>query len=232
MAQRPQLPTFTTPPVTFVWPRLGEADTKFKAEGEFSVKLREAQAKIQPLIDKLQPLHDAAVSAGREAYDAMPVAARKKLEAKGGGFSINPLFNVVYDEETEEPTGDIEMNFKRVASGTYKTGKKTGQKWTAKVDVFDAKMKPMDGKKVWGGTVGKIRFEVSEYFIPGTGACGLSLRLLAAQIIELQSGGQRDASSYGFGQEEGYSDPGTQEESDTPNNDEGTDGAPDKEVDF
>ena len=64
---------------------------------------------------------------------------------------------------------------------------------------------------IWSGTTAKVSFSVGlnkegvpGYFIPGTGAAGLKLKLLAVQIIDLKSGGERSADSYGFGAEEGY----------------------------
>jgi len=57
---------------------------------------------------------------------------------------------------------------------------------------------------IWGGTVGKVAFEVMPYFNNAQCEGGLSLRLDAVQIIELVSGGGKSASAYGFGEEEGY----------------------------
>jgi hypothetical protein len=212
-APRKKAPTFTTPAGTFKFPRLGTPDTKFKAEGEYSVKFIIAREAAAGLLAKLEPLHAAAIDTGKAEYAGLPVATRKKLDAKGG-FTANPLFNVVYDDNEEE-TGEVEFVFKMAASGEYKSGPKVGQKWTRKPAVFDARMKPMAGDKVWGGTTGKVSFEVGlnkqgepGYFIPGTGAAGLTLRLQAVQVIELVSGGQKTASAYGFGEEEGYADEG------------------------
>lgn len=241
--KRPEAPKFNTPKVTFKFPRLGVADTKFKAEGEYSVKVVGPKAAFAALIAKLEPLHKEAVKRGKAAYAALPVATRKKLDAKGG-FTINPLFNLVYDDDEKE-TGEIEMNIKMVASGTYKSGPKQGKTWTRKPSVYDSKMKPMDGSKVWGGSKGYVSFEVGidkdgqpGYFIPGTGAAGLSLKLQAVQVIELVQGGSRSASDYGFAEEEGHEDDGKSveknetagEDVDTPAEKAG-DSAPD-EVDF
>lgn len=203
-------PTFTTCRGVFKYPRLGEPDTKFKAEGEYSVKFITTRADMGALLDKLEVMHADAVKRGKAAYAALPVATRKKLDQKGG-FTANPLFNVVYDE-AEEETGEIEFNFKLAASGTYKSGPKAGETWTRKPAIFDAGTKPMKGDKIWGGSEGKVSFEVGidkdgspGYFIPGTGAAGLSLRLQAVQVLDLVSGGQRNAGSFGFGAEDGYS---------------------------
>jgi hypothetical protein len=204
MAKRTNAPQFTSFKGVFKYPRLNEPDTKFKAEGEYSVKLigNSSDATVQALIAKLRPMHEAAVARG------------KAMIKKGKSLTINPLFAEVYDETTEEPTGEVEFTFKMAASGTYKNGPKAGQTWTRKPGIFDAKGNTLvKAPSIWGGTVGKVSFEVGVdresgepgYFVPGTGACGLSLRLLAVQIIDLVSGGQRTAAGYGFGEEDGYS---------------------------
>jgi hypothetical protein len=90
------------------------------------------------------------------------------------------------------------------ASGVYKKGPKEGQKWTAKPHIFDAKgTRLVNPPSIWGGTTGRLSFEMRPYFIPGTGAAGLSLRLIGAQIIDLVSGGARSAKDLGFGEVEG-----------------------------
>jgi Single-stranded DNA-binding protein, Bacteriophage T7 len=202
--KRVTAPNFTSFKGTFKYPRLNEPDTKFKAEGEYSVKLigRLDDPAVHAFVQKLMPLHEAAVKRA------------EGLIKKGKKLTVNPLFNTVFDETTEEDTGEIEFTFKMAASGEYKNGPKAGQKWSRKPGLFDAKGNAMvKAPSIWGGTVGKVSFEVGVdresgepgYFVPGTGACGLSLRLLAVQIIDLVSGGQRTAAAYGFGEEEGYS---------------------------
>lgn len=189
----------------FVFPRLGEPDTKFNPAGAYTVRVRVDEETADKLLAQLNPLHAEAASDGKEKYAALPVASRRKLEAKGAGFVLNGLRTPVYDDEENE-TGEWDFNFKMVASGVYAKGPKTGQKWTRKPAVFDAKGKPMDGSKVWGGSEGVVVFEARPYFVSGTGAAGLSLQLEAVQVIDLVTGGQRTAKGYGFEEEEGYED--------------------------
>jgi hypothetical protein len=202
--KRSARPKFTTPRGVFKFPKLTEPDTKFKAEGEYSTKLvfPKDDAGFDALIEKLKPLHAAAIEKGEAEFAKLPIASRKKL----GKLTVNPFVTEVFDKATEEPTGELELKFTRKASGVYKTGPKTGQTWRAKPDIFDAKGHEMKKPPaIWGGTVGKISFEVGDYFIPGTGAAGLTLSLMGAQIIDLvTSGGARSASAHGFGAEDGY----------------------------
>src|SRR5690606_17374564 len=137
----------------------------------------------------------------KKAFDALPVGTRKKLKR----ITENPLYLTIYDKETEQETGEIAFKFAMRASGTYKQGPKEGQKWHRSPLIYDAKghriAKP---PAIWGGTVGKVAFEVSPYFIPGTGAAGLSLKLIGVQILDLVSAGERSAESLGFTAEDGY----------------------------
>ncbi|UYO47828.1 hypothetical protein KQX64_17875 [Rhodopseudomonas palustris] len=207
--------TGISPKLRFKYPKLNEPDygTKEfpKPDGEFSTKAvgRLDDPEVQAFIAKWQPLHDEAIKRAEAEFAKLPVATRKKL----GKVTVNPLYTELYDEETEEPTGEVEFKFAMQASGTYKSGPKQGKKWHRKPDIFDAKGNKMNpAPSIWGGTIGRVAFEVGTdkegqpgYFIPGTGAAGLTLRLAAARIIELVSEGSKDASAYGFDDEEdGY----------------------------
>lgn len=197
--------------VTLVWPKLLEPDygsKKFpKPDGEYQtqVVLNEDSVEAKSLIAQIEPFMEQARKEAEEKLAAMKVKARKELEAKGG-LKANPLFSVKYDEETEEPTGEIEFKFARAAAGTYKNGPKKGKRWEAKVGIFDAKGKACAPSAIWGGTVAKISFEPSPYFIEGTGAYGVKLRLVGVQVLKLVAyGGQaQNAKDCGFGEEDGY----------------------------
>ena len=49
-----------------------------------------------------------------------------------------------------------------------------------------------------------MSFTANPYYMPSTRTCGLSLRLLAVQVISLNEFGDTSASSYGFEEEDGY----------------------------
>lgn len=210
--KRPSHPKGITPKGTFVWPRLNAPDTKFKPEGEYSVKLRLTGEQAEPLIERINK----AAQAGFEQIKAE--LEQKMAEAKTGADKgklktalskltlQEPSVKAAYDDEGNE-TGDFEFAFKMPASGVYKTGPKKGQKWTARPDVFDAKGKKLEViPDIWGGTVGYVAFELRPYYTPASNVAGVSLRLTAVKLIEVVSGGQgRDANAYGFGgEEEGF----------------------------
>lgn len=196
---RPKKLIYTTMKGVFVFPKLNEPDFKFKADGEYSNKLRVSLTDAQPLIEKLDPLYVEAIRDGEAAHKALKLENDKKKK-KTPAFQANPLFEEVMDGENE--TDDVAFKFGMAAGGT---DKKTGKKWDRKPTIFNAKGVPLKNPPpIWGGTIGKVSFSVAPYFIPATGAAGLKLRLEAAQIIELRSSGGRDAAGYGFGAEEGY----------------------------
>ena len=239
MAQtkRPKNPQLMAPRGPMVYPKLNAADTKFGADGTFATKVRYelVDPAVVAFIAKLQPMHDAAVARGQELFQAMPVGSRKALAAKGiKGPVANPLYTELFDEETEQATGQIEFNFKTPASGKAKNGKNAGKVYVRRPTVVDAKGKVLIrgtdfswlheikpgpatlantvfkkmGPAIWGGSEGKFSLEIGTfedgtpgYFVPSTGACGLSLRLRGVQLLTLVQGGSDDM---GFGEEDGY----------------------------
>jgi hypothetical protein len=201
--------SITTPRCRLAFPKLVQPDfgTKDypKPDGEFVTKavMRADDPKVQAFLKKLQPHHDAAVRAGKAEFAKLKPETRRKLK----DVTVNQLFTELLDKTTEEPTGEIEFKFARKASGE----RKDGTRWKAKVPIFDRFGQRIENPpEIWGGTVAAISFRLATskdfpvpgYFIPGTGAVGLKLELEAVQIIELRSGGEKDAAGYGFEAEE------------------------------
>jgi len=212
--KKPKNFTGVTPKGIARYPALVEPDygneTFPKPDGEYKTQLILTEAEAEPLIAALQPIHDQAVELGKAEFAKLKVDQRKKLKE----LTVNDLFTLEYDKETEEPTGNLIFKFSSKASGV---SKKTDKKWERKVALFDAKGKPLKGiDAIWGGSVIKVSYEASPYFIPGTGSAGVKLHLNAVQVIELRSGSSRDAGGYGFGEEEGYEHEDSTEEEDTP----------------
>lgn len=236
--KKKKLPEFTSTRGIFVFPKLTEPDygnDKFpKPDGEFSTKLRMSQDDAEAMLDMknkqgdtIRKLYEAALAEAEVAFKALDVGTRKKFEQKGvTGPVANAIYNVIYDKETEEPTGEVEFKVAMKHSGEFKKGPKAGKVWCRYPVLFDARGVKIKGTiardkngnvtkdragdpvykypNIWGGSEGKLSFAVSNYFIPGTAAAGIKLMLGAAQIIELVSNGSRSADSYGFGEEDGY----------------------------
>jgi hypothetical protein len=209
--KRPSFTKVMTEPGVFVFPKLNSPDTKFKKDGEYGVKLRLSAEKSEALIEfyeaelkKYWPLAKAEL---QERLDNAKTG-KQKAEAKKALEEMKEAdkpYKPAYDDEGNE-TGEYEFNFKTPAQFESKKKDKDGNPVIVKLrpDIFDAKgvllKNPPD---IWGGTTGCVAGELRPFNMPI--GIGLSLRLKAVQIIELrQGGGDRSASSYGFGKQEGY----------------------------
>jgi hypothetical protein len=130
---------------------------------------------------------------------------------------------VPYKESVDDegdPTGDYEFNFKSAASFT---DSKTGKVIPRTLKIFDAKKKEITGNvAIFGGSIIKVAYMVSPYYIAAQDAVGVKLLMNAVQVIELNSGAAGGtADSYGFDEEDGYTgEESTEEES---SNSTGTD---------
>lgn len=183
----------TTPKGVLAFPFLNKPDTKFKADGEYRTKLRlggEAAAELQKTIDA--------------AYDAAVKQIKAEMTAKGGAEAAKAKkikladkpYKPAVDKDGNE-TGETEFTFKQKAKITAKNG----DVFEKKIDLFDAaKQRLSKDVLVYGGTVAKVAFEAWPFFTAQVGA-GVTLRLCAVQVIELKTGGARDADDYGFGEE-------------------------------
>lgn len=217
---KPKLERFITAKGTAVYPRLNNADTKYKPEGEYSAKVRLGEEDAAPLVAKIDSLIEAAYKAEQEKL----VAAGKKGAAKTLKYADKP-YKSVLDSEGEE-TGEVEFNIKMKAQYTNKDGKVT--KLAPKL--FDAKGNALpDSVQIWGGSIIKVAGEFNP-FATAIGV-GMSLRLSAVQVINLVSSGGGNADSYGFGKEDGYEAEGS-EFADESSNDEDTAGEPKGDEDF
>lgn len=176
----------------FSWPKLDKPDDKYN---KYSCNLIVDADGLEAMSEILKAPFDAAVEAGREADAERKTAARKK-----NPFSVNDWFTPVYDEDTEEETGNFIIKFSATGSGT----KKDGTPWKrGPIPCFDGLGNPFKApEKIWSGSEGKVSFTYRPYFIAGTGVAGLSLQLSAVQVLELNSGGGGTADSHGFGVED------------------------------
>lgn len=237
--QNPDAVTMNVPEGTLKWPKLNEPDygsAKFPDEdGSFNTRATYdgSDPKVVAFVAKLDKMMERAKELAEEKFAALPVKARKQIEAKSGGITADLPYTPVYDEDTEEETGEIEMRFKRKYSGTYKNGPKAGKKWFSSIGLFDSAKPPKPLKKgiqIWGGTTAIINATFEPYFVTGTGAYGLQRRLNAVQVLQLVSaGGERSASSYGFeGFDDGF-DSSDVEVSEDEDADDQTDGSTDDE---
>lgn len=234
--KNPDRVRISTPRVTLKYPKLDKVDYGSEKypdpDGSYNTRIiaDRADPKVSAMLAKIDKSMERAKELAEEKFAKMDIKARKKIEAKTGGIVADEPYSIVYDEDTEEDTGKIEMKVKMKASGT----RKDKTKWTAKPDLFDGKGKPMKkGIQIWGGSVAILNLDLEPYFVDGSGSYGVSRRLNAAQIIELVSGGQRAASSYGFEAEEDGFDANDVDVEDDSDDDSGSDdSSDDDDTDF
>jgi hypothetical protein len=183
----------TTPKGVAKYPWLNKPSTAFnKNEYKTGLLLDPNEEEVQKFLSSLDELAEQSAQAQRDKF----VKEGKPALAKG--VKIKSPYKNEIDKETGEETGLIELSF-----STQAVDKKGNSK---KVGLFDSKAKAINPEEVQvgGGSLIKVNFTPSMYYMPTNKEAGVKLYLNAVQVIELRSfGGGGDASSYGFGEEEG-----------------------------
>ena len=182
-------PRFVTPLGVAVYPHLLKADYEYKPDGEYKTKLR-----LDPNAS-LRSAKGEDLGTMADFLEAQGAASVEKAKAENNG-KIKPA-DLPYEEDEE--TGELLVNFKLKAKVTPTNG----EEFTQKPAIFDSKGTPFTGERIWGGSKIKIAFECVPFYTKLIGA-GITLRLKAVQIVELVETGGADASTYGFGEEEGF----------------------------
>jgi hypothetical protein len=181
---------FTTPPLKAVQVFLNEPSTKFKAEGEYSVKLVGSAEDFAELITKADRLIEEKVAAVLKEDPKL----KKVLK------TIKPT-KPEYDDEGDE-TGQLTVNFKRVAKSEWPKG-------SGKVKINTVKLLDSEGNRVtdsvWSGSTLMVRYFMSAYFMPKDKEVGVSLKITHAIVVNLVSSGEGsdDLGSLGFQKVEG-----------------------------
>lgn len=192
-------PRYVTPLGVAQYPWLVEPDTKFNPDGDYKVNMLFGDSKNADLQYMLNDLN----STLDEFYQSLI------KDPKYSKYASKIHKADLYEEDAD---GNIVMKFKQRAviksiKGTYEV----------KIPLFDSKGKPLSDIKLGGGSKIKLCFSVSPYFVPSTKMCGLSLRPVAVQVIELKEwteGGTMQA--YGFDSEDGYEGTDTESLQDDP----------------
>ena len=177
--------SITTPTGIAIWPKLNEPDTRWKAEGEYSVNLRLSAEDSAKLIKMIEEYADNAYS------QFCTQQGKNKLKRHGMPWTE------VTDESGEE-TGEIDFKFKLKA----KVETRQGEVFTQKVGLFDSNGDPMSDP-VGGGSKIRVAGEINPWFTASLGF-GVSLWIRAAQVIDLiEPKGGGSAKSFGFSSVEG-----------------------------
>lgn len=179
----------TTPKGRASYPWLNRPDTKFDADGVYKCNLVVPKKDAKKLIALIDAEAKKALVAAGEANPKL------KKTIKAGELP----YYAETDDEGEE-TGNIVFKTKQRARITTKKGEVI-EKTIPLFDASGAKVKA----NVGGGSVLKLNIELAHYYMAAQKSAGVTLRLQAAQIIDLvEFGSGGSAESYGFGSEDGY----------------------------
>ena len=170
-----------------MWAKVFEPDTKFDADGVYTINLLIPESESHEIGEYLETL--------RDEFAANEIKRNPKLKDK---LSTKAVFEEAYDKEGNA-TGDMELKFKQKAKIRLRDGS-TSQ---IKVLVVDAKRNVMTGETLIGnGSTVKVAYEPAPYLIPSSKQVGVSLRLKGVQVIELAEYGGGGASM--FDEEDGF----------------------------
>jgi hypothetical protein len=213
-----------TPKGVAIYPWLTTPDTKFNKNGDYRVTLKLEAADAEAFKETIDnAIADVEEKTKAELNGKLKEATTGKEKAKLKKALESMRVLVPYKESVDDegdPTGDYEFNFKSAASFT---DSKTGKVIPRTLKIFDAKKKEITGNvAIFGGSIIKVAYMVSPYYIAAQDAVGVKLLMNAVQVIELNSGAAGGtADSYGFDEEDGYTgEESTEEES---SNSTGTD---------
>ena len=184
MAKDNKLKTIVTPKGTALYPCLRTTETYMGTDtGKFSVQLKLSEEDTKELMDTLEKEWE---------------AASNSPDFKDKKFKKGTVPNLSYREDKD---GDI--IFKAKTNATIKS--KTGEVFNKTVPIFDAKGKPIKGD-IGHGSVVKLNISLAPYAVSTTNY-GIAMYLNGVQVITMRHKGDygADASSLGFGEEEGYS---------------------------
>lgn len=183
-----KLETFQSPYGVAIFPWLSKADTKHDASGVYHTDLALPPELADDFTAKLERIRD-------EFAASLPQAQQQALTAR-------PVFNLEYtrpefpedatDEEktalkqahVPELTGNVLFRFKLKANVTPKTGDAFTQ---APVLVMAETGEACD-KPVYGGSIIRVRGQVVPYTNASAANYGVTLRLKAVQVAELNAG--------------------------------------------
>ena len=184
MSKDNKLKTIVTPKGTAMYPCLRTTETYMGTDtGKYSVQIKLSEEDTKELMDTLEKEWE---------------AASTSPDFKDKKFKRGTVPNLSYREDKD---GDI--IFKAKTNATFKS--KTGEVFTKTIPIFDAKGHPIKGD-IGHGSIIKLAVSLAPYAVSATNY-GIAMYLNGVQVITMKHRGEygADASSLGFGAEEGYS---------------------------
>ena len=181
LKSRKKKESIMTPVGTAQYPWVNSPSTKFVPEGEYTCNLIITKEEGDAILQKLQPILDKAVEAKMEETGKAVKTYDLPLTLEGDKYTLKSKLKPV--------------------NGT----RKDGVPFTRSIGLFDSQGNPWNREVIIGGG-SKVRLSVfpKSWFSPLLGV-GISLELLAVQVIDLDDGTLSDqaADSFGFTAVEG-----------------------------
>lgn len=177
---------------TLVWPHLLVPD-EYKGVESYKCNLKVPLEEGQPIIDKIQAM----------------IEKEKKKDA----LNLDDD-NIEYEDIYVPYTIDEEGGFVEFKTKLNRFGKTGKRQFENSVDVFDASNPPKHVPKdtdIMTGSRGSLFVNAYRWGQGKDGKLGISLRLRAAQVIEICTEVTNSAESYGFGAVDGGYDVDTEE---------------------
>tara|TARA_Y100001938_G_C8100050_1_gene441020 strand:- start:6957 stop:7547 length:591 start_codon:yes stop_codon:yes gene_type:complete len=169
-----------------LWAKVFEPDTKFDANGVYSISVLVPETEAQEMCECLD----------RIVEERLATEVKEKPKLKGS-LTTRQGYEKATDQDGNE-TGEIEFKVKLKA----KIQGKDGSTYTQKPIVVDAKRTPMNKESLIGnGSTVKVAFEPFAYAMMSTKQVGVSLRLKGVQVLELVEFGGANSM---FEEEEGF----------------------------
>jgi hypothetical protein len=181
--------TFITPAGEAVFPWLTKADTQHDSDGIYHVDVSVPFEQAADFIAKLEKIRD-------EFIATLPVAKQKSLAARA--VYIDELTRPTYPEgATDEEKASIRANWEGEPTGNVifrckmkaKFRNAEGETFEQEPIVVMADTGERVTDPVYSGSVVRIKGQVVPYTNAASGIAGVTLRMKAAQVIELVSGG-------------------------------------------
>jgi hypothetical protein len=162
----------------FVYPHLNKPDVRFNEAGEYKVTLKVPSAKAKEMMNSIDKAIESSIADAEKE-------SGKKVKTAPRPYTIE---------------GDnVFFKFKMKATGI---NRKTKENFSQKPVVLDSQKNPMPSTvSIWGGSKGKIAYQMRTYYVPALGA-GVTMQLKAVQVIELVEGGSKQLDL--FDKEDGY----------------------------
>lgn len=189
MATRPRFEAFVSPVGTAVFPYLITPDTRFNADGVYTVDLSMPKELASEFTARLEKSLNAYFSTELNTTQQSTLAKKPVWKQE----YTRPEYPEDCDEDTKaaiknahvpEETGNVLFRMKMNAKFTKRNGDIIEQQPI----VVDAATGERVTENVWSGSVVRVKGQIIPYINNAAQIAGLSLRLKSVQVIDLVTG--------------------------------------------